>query len=144
MLNRSPTLATRFRARAPVPLIDSVQRVARHGREFVREAELNSATTYFDDIEQSITDLRVGPSLATPDLLVLSPNTWSVIRREKDNYGRYLVAPDPSKDQVNTAWGVDVLSTTAMTPGTGMLIDTTKFGVVLVRGRADDQNRILR
>jgi hypothetical protein len=45
----------------------------------------------------------------------------------------FLVSPDPSKDEVNTAWGVDVVSTTALTAGTGVLIDSTKFGVGLVR-----------
>jgi hypothetical protein len=51
----------------------------------------------------------------------------------KDNYGWYLVAPDPSGDQVNTAWGIEVLTTTQNPPGQGLLIDTTKFGRVAVR-----------
>jgi HK97 family phage major capsid protein len=92
-----------------------------------------SGTNPFDDIEESIAAMRVGPSLATPDVLVLNPASWSDIRRTKDNYGRYLVAPDPSQDQVNSAWGVDVVSSTAMAAGTGLLIDTTKFGAMLIR-----------
>jgi hypothetical protein len=44
-----------------------------------------------------------GPALAEPDLLVLNPDDWSTIRRIKDQYGRYLVALDPSDYQVNQA-----------------------------------------
>jgi hypothetical protein len=43
------------------------------------------------------------------------------------------VSPDPSKDEVHTAWGIDVVSTTAIAAGTGLLIDSTKFGAVLIR-----------
>jgi HK97 family phage major capsid protein len=92
-----------------------------------------SGTNPFDDIEESIAAMRVGPSLATPDVFVCNPASWSAIRRTEDNYGRYLVSPDPSKDEVNTAWGVDVVSTTAISAGTGLLIDSTKFGAMLIR-----------
>jgi HK97 family phage major capsid protein len=88
---------------------------------------------WFDDIEESIAAMRIGPALATPDVLVLNPSSWSAVRRTKDNYGRYLVSADPSESQVNTAWGVDVVSTTAMAAGTGLLIDSTKFGAMLIR-----------
>ena len=89
--------------------------------------------TTFDDIEQSIAALRTGPALATADLLILHPSTWSAIRRQKDQYGRYLVAADPSRDEVNQAWGVPVLETTACGDGEGWLLDTSKFGRLAVR-----------
>jgi HK97 family phage major capsid protein len=92
-----------------------------------------SGTNNFDDLEEGIAALRVGPSLAVCDLMAFHPSTWSAIRREKDNYGRYLVSPDPSKDEVNSAWGVEVISSTALNPGDGLLLDTTKFGAGLVR-----------
>jgi hypothetical protein len=95
-------------------------------------APVPPATT-FDDIEQAVAALRTGPSLATADLLILSPSTWSAVRRQKDQYGRYLVAPDPSRDEVNQAWGVPVLETTACPDGEGWLLDTTKFGRLAVR-----------
>lgn len=47
-------------------------------------APVSPATT-FDDIEQAIAALRVGPSLATANLLVINPSTWSAIRRQKDS-----------------------------------------------------------
>jgi hypothetical protein len=36
-----------------------------------------------------------------PDLFVTHPWTWSSIRRVKDTMGRYLVAADPSQDEVD-------------------------------------------
>jgi HK97 family phage major capsid protein len=90
-------------------------------------------TPTFDDIEEAIAELRSGPSLATADLLVVSPTTWSSIRREKDGMERYYVAPDPSVGEVNTVWGVNVVSTTAVPDGEGWLLDTTKAGRMIVR-----------
>ena len=51
----------------------------------------------------------------------------------KDNYGRYLVSADPSEDQVNQAWGCDVLVTTQNPLGKALLVDTSKFGQVAIR-----------
>jgi HK97 family phage major capsid protein len=77
--------------------------------------------------------MRIAASLAEPNLAVFNPSTWSAIRRTKDSYGRYLVAPDPSSDEVNSIWGVPVLVTTQIATGVGLLVDTTKFGRLLVR-----------
>lgn len=90
-------------------------------------------TPTFDDLEQAIGELRSGPSLAVADLLVLSPTTWSAIRREKDAMERYYFAPDPSAAEVNSVWGVPVVSTTACPDGEGWLIETTRVGRLLVR-----------
>ena len=87
----------------------------------------------WDSLEKSIATLRTGPALAVANLLVLHPSTWSAIRRVKDAMSRFMVAADPSSDQVNQAWGVDVLSTTANPPGRGLLLDTSKVGYVGVR-----------
>lgn len=86
-----------------------------------------------DTVEAGISDLRVGSSLAEPDLLVLNPQTWSELRRSKDLQDRYLVQPDPTQGAVSTLWGVEVLPTTTIAAGTGLLVDSTKFGQVLVR-----------
>lgn len=93
----------------------------------------DGTTNTLDDVEQSIATMRTGAALAEPNLFVLHPNTWSAMRRTKDNYGRYLVAADPTKDEANQLWGVEVLVTTQQIAGTGVLIDTNKFGKVLVR-----------
>lgn len=77
--------------------------------------------------------MRTGPALATADLLILNPSSWSAIRRQKDSMGRYYVAPDPSRDEVDSVWGVSVLETTVVPDGEGWLLDTTKFGRLAVR-----------
>ncbi len=89
--------------------------------------------TALDALEVAITKLRVGSSLATADLLILNPATWSAIRRSKDAQDRYLTQPDPTVGEANSAWGVPVLVTTQIAAGEGVLLDTQKFGRVHVR-----------
>jgi HK97 family phage major capsid protein len=96
-------------------------------------ADTGTGETVWDSLEKAIAALRSGVALAEPDLCVLHPDDWSTIRRVKDSYGRYLVSPDPSDDQVNEAWGVPVLVTTQNPQGQGLLIDTRKFGQVAIR-----------
>ncbi len=92
-----------------------------------------TGTTPLDAFEMAIADLRVGPALAEPDLVVVAPQTWSAVRRTKDTMDRYLVTPDPAADEPETIWGVRVLTTTQCPAGTAILIDTSKFGRVAVR-----------
>ena len=88
----------------------------------------------FDDIAGAIAALRTGPALAEPDLLLLNPNTWASIRTQKAaGTGAYFVSPDPSEDQVEQVWGVEVLQSTEITAGDGILLDTQLMGKVAVR-----------
>jgi HK97 family phage major capsid protein len=89
--------------------------------------------TGLDAVEIAIAQLRVGSSLAEADLLVLNPSTWSALRRSKDTQGRYLVNPDPTAADGQRLWNIDVLVTTTQAAGAGLLLDTRKFGKVLVR-----------
>nr|WP_312870695.1 phage major capsid protein [Gordonia asplenii] len=77
--------------------------------------------------------LRVGAAKAQANLLVMHPSDWSKVRRSKDAQGRYLVAPDPTSGEASTVWGVEVFTTTAQTSGSAFMLDTSKFGKVLVR-----------
>jgi hypothetical protein len=90
-------------------------------------------TTPLDAFEMSIAELRVGPSLAEPDLIIISPMTWSACRRVKDLQDRYLINPDPSADEPETIWGITVMTTTACPPGIAILVDRGKFGRCVVR-----------
>jgi HK97 family phage major capsid protein len=90
-------------------------------------------TTALDAIEQAIEQMRSGPALAEPDLFITSPSSWSALRRTKDDLHRYILSPDPTREEANQLWGVPVLLTTQCNPGDGLLIDTTKFGKALVR-----------
>jgi HK97 family phage major capsid protein len=87
----------------------------------------------WDAIEQGIELLRSGPALAEPDLALCHPSTWSAIRRVTNTLGNYMVSADPSTSEVNTAWGVPVLVSTAFTAGKFVLVDTSRYGRVVVR-----------
>jgi HK97 family phage major capsid protein len=89
--------------------------------------------TAWDSLNVALNLLRNGPALAVGNLFVFNPNDWNAIRRIKDAYGRFLVSADPSDDQVNQAWGVDVFADVWCPAGKGLLLDTTKFGYVGVR-----------
>ena len=89
--------------------------------------------TPLDAFEIAIAQLRVGPSLAEPDLIVINPTTWSAVRRTKDAYERYLITPDPAADEPETIWGIPVLTTTTAPEGIAVLLDSSKFGRVAVR-----------
>lgn len=79
-----------------------------------------ASDTSLDVIEQGITDLRNGPSFCEPDALIIHPSTWSSIRRTKNTLGNYVLG-DPGQTTVNDVWGVPVLQTTQITPGTVIL-----------------------
>jgi HK97 family phage major capsid protein len=96
-------------------------------------ADTAPGETVWDSIEKAIAQLRTGSALATPTLAVFHPDDWSSARRVKDGYQRYLVAPDPSSDQVNSCWGIEVVQTTSNPQGQALLIDTSKFGRVAIR-----------
>jgi HK97 family phage major capsid protein len=87
----------------------------------------------FTDIAGAIATLRTGPALAVPNLLLLHPDTWANIRTQKDQYGRFYVSPDPSVDQVEQVFGVDVLQSVQFPAGQGILFDTTLYGRAVIR-----------
>jgi HK97 family phage major capsid protein len=109
--------------------------------------------TAVDSIQLAMATLRNGSALAIPDLFICSPNTWTGLKSIKDLYARYILTPDPANDAPDTLWGIEVLQTTQIADGTGILLDTTKFGQVVVRepivmrmgfANADFTNNIVR
>ena len=95
--------------------------------------EVVGSASPLDAIEIAISKLRTGSSLAEANLIVLNPATWSAIRRVKDAQQRYIVNPDPTQGAGSQIWGIEVLVTTALDEGTGVVLDTRKFGRALVR-----------
>jgi len=91
-----------------------------------------SAGAMIDTIEQSIGDLRTGPSYCEPDVIVLHPNDWSLIRRTKSTQGIYILG-DPGQTAVNDIWGITVATTTTCPQGTGLLMNTQLIGSVFIR-----------
>jgi hypothetical protein len=59
--------------------------------------------------------------------------SWSAVRRQTNTYGNYYVSADSSTEEVNSAWGIDVLVSNQFTAGTAVLVDTTLYGRVVVR-----------
>jgi HK97 family phage major capsid protein len=95
--------------------------------------DATTADQGIDAIEMGIEALRTGASLATPDLCVLHPSTWSAIRRTKDTLGRYLLSADPTTEEADSIWGLSVVVTTQCAPADGLLVDTTRYGRAVVR-----------
>jgi HK97 family phage major capsid protein len=91
------------------------------------------ADTDLDAVEKSIAAMRVGAALATANVVVVHPSTFSALRRSKDSQGRYLLNSDPSAAEANSLWGIDAVVTTQITAGTALLLDTRKVGFVVVR-----------
>ena len=91
-----------------------------------------STDAALDVIEQGITDLRNGPTFCEPDAIVIHPSTFSVIRRTKNTLGNYVLG-DPGQSTVNDVWGVPVLQTTQMPPGTVILANLEIGAQLFVR-----------
>lgn len=89
--------------------------------------------TALDALESAIADLRTGPSLATADIIVMHPGSWSAIRRSKDLQDRYLTQADPTRGEASSVWGCPVMVTTQIARGTALLLDSSKFGRVHIR-----------
>lgn len=96
-------------------------------------ADTGTNVTELDSVEIAISALRTGSALAVADVLVLHPSDWSKIRRIKDSQGRFLAQPDPTADEADSLWGIDVIQTTANPVGKGLLLDSSKCGYVGVR-----------
>lgn len=86
-----------------------------------------------DAIEEAITMLRTGAAFCEATAVVLHPSTWSLLRRAKDSYGRYLVNPDPTANDAHSLWGVAVTVTTGMPTGEALVLNGLKGGAGLVR-----------
>ncbi|OBH43375.1 hypothetical protein A5687_14950 [Mycobacterium mantenii] len=95
-------------------------------------ADTGTNVTALDSIEMSIAQLRVGSALAEANLIVMHPNTFSAIRRLKNTLGNFLIG-DPTEQGSRELFGVRVVPTTAITAGTALMLDVSKFGRVLVR-----------
>jgi HK97 family phage major capsid protein len=87
----------------------------------------------FTDISAGIAALRNGPALATCDLILTHPETWAALRVQKDGYGRFLTDPDPTVEQANTVFGVDVVVSTQFNAGQAVLMDTSIYGRAVIR-----------
>lgn len=95
--------------------------------------DTGTGVTNLDSFEISIQHMRSGAALAEPNLCIMSPTTWSTLRRTKNSLYNFMVAPDPTQDEAKRLWGLDVLTTIQCPAGAALLIDTTKFGFATIR-----------
>jgi len=87
----------------------------------------------WDAIEAAIALMRAAAAKAEPNLLLTTPGTWSAIRRVTNEMGNYYATTDPTNGETDNAWGIPVLVSTQFTPGVVVLVDTTRYGRVVVR-----------
>ncbi len=95
--------------------------------------DTGSNVSSLDSVEIAIAKMRTSAALAEPDMLIVHPLTWSAMRRIKSTTGFFLIAPDPTRDEVNKLWGMDVIVTVKQAEGVGLLLDNSKWGHVIVR-----------
>jgi HK97 family phage major capsid protein len=95
--------------------------------------DTGTGVTALDSFEIAIAAMRTGSALAEPNLVIMHPWTWSNLRRVKDGFYRFLVAPGPTQDETKTLWGMPVISTIAAPPGWAVMLDTTKYGFAVIR-----------
>jgi HK97 family phage major capsid protein len=95
---------------------------------------LATGVTALDYILQGINTLRTVPNvLAVADQIWLHPNDWYSLVGLKDGLNRYMITPDPTQDAPKKLFNIPVYTTTAMTAGTAVLLDSTKFGFGIIR-----------
>lgn len=87
--------------------------------------------TVLDTLEKAETALRTGAAYAQADGVVMHPSAWSGLRRLKDSQGRYLFTSDATNDVVPTIFGVPVILTTIIDPGTA-LVGAFQLGALLL------------
>jgi HK97 family phage major capsid protein len=95
---------------------------------------LATGVTALDFILSGINTLRTVPNvLAVADQIWLHPNDWYSLVGLKDGLNRYMITPDPTQDAPKRLFNIPVYTTTAMTAGTAVLLDSTKFGFGIIR-----------
>jgi HK97 family phage major capsid protein len=99
---------------------------------------LASGVTALDYILEGINTLRTVPNvLAVADQIWLHPNDWYSLIGLKDGLNRYMITPDPTQDAPKRLFNIPVYTTTAMTAGTAVVLDSTKFGFGIIRSGID-------
>lgn len=84
------------------------------------QTRAKSTERSIETIELAATDLRKGSSYLEADGIVMSPTTWSLIRRTQDDQHRYL-AGDPTQADGHQLWGVPVVITSAIADNTAIV-----------------------
>jgi HK97 family phage major capsid protein len=100
----------------------------------------SAVLTPLDCLELAINDLRIGPAYCKADLMAMHPGTFSFLRRQKDQFGHYLLEPDPTAERASSIWGIDVIQNTWIPEGTVILADHTAILAWTRHGLTLEQN----
>lgn len=73
-----------------------------------------------DALFKATTDLRTGASYTEPDIIVLNPTDFSLVRLVKDSQGNYITG-DPMGSGPVRLWGTPVLVTNRIAAGTALV-----------------------
>ncbi|ATL68138.1 phage major capsid protein [Nocardia terpenica] len=88
--------------------------------------------------------VRIGPAYTDPNLLAMHPGTFSMLRRQKDTYGRYLL--EAAADVANTTWGKRVVTNTKIPAGKVIVANSdyimgwTRMGMIIEMNQYADSN----
>jgi HK97 family phage major capsid protein len=95
---------------------------------------LPTGANVFDYVISLIDAMRTSVSLAVPNIGIVHPSSWhAMVAQSKDTLGRWLQSPDPANDIIERIWGIKLYLSTAQTAGTMTLVDTRKFGFIILR-----------
>ncbi len=83
--------------------------------------------TRIDALVKAANDLRVGGAFATANLILMHPTTWTAIKTQKDNQGRYVLALNQPNDlgSVDNLFGTKVIVNTKVPEDIGIVMDTS-------------------
>ncbi|SBS76422.1 hypothetical protein MHPYR_310086 [uncultured Mycobacterium sp.] len=95
---------------------------------------LATGVTQLDYFIQAVDTLRVAPGVfAVADLCLLHPSTWHSLLLLKDSLGRPLLNPEQGVATSFQIAGVPVKISTDVPAGTAVVLDTSRYGYVVVR-----------
>jgi HK97 family phage major capsid protein len=61
---------------------------------------------------------------ATADTIGLHPNSFGLLKRQKDTLNRYLLTASPQSGRVDTIWDMKVVQTTKLPPNYAIVFDS--------------------
>jgi HK97 family phage major capsid protein len=95
---------------------------------------LPTGVTQLDYFIQGVDTLRVASGVfAVADLVLLHPSTWHSLLLLKDSLGRPLLNPEQGVAASFQIAGVPVKISTDVPAGTAVMLDTSRYGYVVVR-----------
>jgi HK97 family phage major capsid protein len=104
------------------------------GNTIAVPTSLATGVTQLDYFVQAAETVRSAPGVfAEPNLCILHPTTWYSLQLIKDSLGRPLLNPSQGIAATHQIAGVPVKLSTDIAAGTALLLNTDRYGYVVVR-----------